>query len=655
MRLRAIKVLACLSILWAAPLLFGGDKAVVPDWVRQAAAEKLPTYPADTDAVILLKDQTYTVIGRNEYIEHLRVAARILRPSGVDIGHFGVRIEKKDKITALHGWALDAAGNEYEVRDKEFTDAAYAGGAYYLYDDDRFRTGKVPSQVGNVVAFECEVHRYPYLDEIEWGVQQDNPVRRAILTIQLPSSFEFKDAWYGLTPVKPTNLGQNRWQWTVTDIPGINQDEEHRPSFAALQSRMKLTVFGTGTEPATESWNSLGRWYNTLTADRRVTTPEITQKARDLTAGKTDFLSKTRAITDFMQAEIRYVSISIGIGGYQPHPAADIFHARYGDCKDKATLLSTMLHEVGIESDYVLIDMRRGAVKKDLPSSSFDHAILAIELPSGQSLDQLHSVISDKTGKKYLLFDPTNEYTPLGDIPYYLQDSYALLITPLGGEIVRTPVLEPDLNRSVRHGEFKLTLEGNLEGNFESKMVGFPADSNRSAFRRASDHDRMLMAERFASRSLHSAALKDLKLEALDKNLNALVLRFDVNSNKYAQVTGQLMLVRPRVLGVYALGLDRKERQYPVVLPATERNDDEYDIEIPAGYVVDDVPESKKVKSPFGSYESEIKVEGSKIHYKRTYISRALEIPTDQIAEFRSFQSQIAEDENAVVVLKKTN
>jgi hypothetical protein len=120
-------------------------------------------------------------------------------------------------------------------------------------------------------------------------------------------------------------------------------------------------------------------------------------------------------------------------------------------------------------------------------------------------------------------------------------------------------------------------------------------------------------------------------------------------------VSGPLLLVRPRVLGRDSMGLEKKERKYPIELPATVRVDDEYTIEIPAGYVVDDMPSPMKAESSFGSYESHIESDKSKLTYKRTFINRALEVPTDKIAEFRAFQLQIAEDENSVVVLKKTN
>ena len=134
-------------------------------------------------------------------------------------------------------------------------------------------------------------------------------------------------------------------------------------------------------KPRSPLWEGLGRWYSELTAGRRTASADITEKTRQLTASAPDFDAKVRTLASFMQTDIRYVAIEIGVGGFQPHPAGDVFHARYGDCKDKATLLSTMLKQVGIDSDYVLIDTDHGVVKPAVPSNFFDHAILAIELP----------------------------------------------------------------------------------------------------------------------------------------------------------------------------------------------------------------------------------------------------------------------------------
>jgi hypothetical protein len=629
------------------------DRAVVPDWVRQAASQTLPSYPSDTNAVVLLDDAVYTVISASEYVEHDRRVVKILRPTGEGEGTFAVHFHAGEKVNSVHGWSIDSSGHEFEVKDKDFLERAQVNES--LYEDVRFRVATVPASVtGSVVAFEAEARRHPYLEQIVWIPQELNPVRSSSLTVELPSGYEYKDLWLQMKPATPNRMAANRWQWTLTDLPPIKQ-EQHMPDFGALAGRMKITYFAPGVTTNTDSWNALGKWYEGLTSDRRNSTPEISAEAHRLADSKSDFVSKVRAITDFMQKEVRYVSIQIGVGGYQPHPAGDVFRARYGDCKDKATLLITMLHEVGVNAHYVIISTDRGVVRPEMPSSLFDHAIVAIEIPADAKSEHLHSLISDKAGKKYLLFDPTNPVTPLGEIPNYLQDSYALLVLPSGGEITRTPVLDPDYNHSVRKGKFKLTPEGTLDGKFEGTMTGYAADVNRDIYRSLSELERTQTAERFVARSLRAAAVKDLKLEALDHNTDELVLKFGVTSEKYAQISGPLMLVRPRVIGQHALGLERKERLYPIELPSTVEDEDEFEIELPSGYAIDDVPEPKKIDSSFASYQSEFNVDGSKITYKRKFVNRALEIPTDKIAEFRSFQNQIAEDENAVVVLKKVN
>ena len=99
--------------------------------------------------------------------------------------------------------------------------------------------------------------------------------------------------------------------------------------------------------PQEGTWQGIGEWYDALAHDRLVATPEIAAKAAELTAGKTDFYDKAEAIAEFVQQQIRYFAVEMGVGGYQPHAAADVFHGTYGDCKDKATLLSAMLSTRG--------------------------------------------------------------------------------------------------------------------------------------------------------------------------------------------------------------------------------------------------------------------------------------------------------------------
>ena len=168
--------------------------------------------------------------------------------------------------------------------------------------------------------------------------------------------------------------------------------------------------------PTEGSWQSIGEWYQTISKDRLVPTPEIAAKAKELVGDKTDFYDKTEAIAEFVQRQVRYFVIEMGIGGYQPHYAGDIFHNRYGDCKDKATLLTAMLSTVGVHGALVMVDHRRGVIDPDAPSIVGDHMIAAIEIPKGYSSPKLRSVVTSKTGRQYLIFDPTWIKPPLASL-----------------------------------------------------------------------------------------------------------------------------------------------------------------------------------------------------------------------------------------------
>jgi transglutaminase-like putative cysteine protease len=159
-----------------------------------------------------------------------------------------------------------------------------------------------------------------------------------------------------------------------------------RPSEMALAGRMTLHYSPPGTSAASQgTWQGIGEWYQTLSKDRLVATPEIIAKAKELAAGKTDFYDRTEAIAEFVQKQVRYFVIEMGIGGYQPHFAGDIFRNRYGDCKDKATLLSAMLSAVDIHAALVMVDSHRGVIDPDAPSIVGNHMIAAIEIPKGYS------------------------------------------------------------------------------------------------------------------------------------------------------------------------------------------------------------------------------------------------------------------------------
>src|SRR6202451_994022 len=170
------------------------------------------------------------------------------------------------------------------------------------------------------------------------------------------------------------------------------------PPFAASECCMAIKYFPRAPKlraKSSGSWNDIGIWYASLTNASRVASPELQQKVSQLTAGISDPFQKMQVLANYVQQQIRYAAIEIGIGGYQPHPAADVFTHQYGDCKDKATLLGSMLKQIGIESYYVLIHTNRGFVQPGFPSTDFNHAIIAIHLPDSVPDGAFGGIVTD--------------------------------------------------------------------------------------------------------------------------------------------------------------------------------------------------------------------------------------------------------------------
>lgn len=627
----------------------------VPDWVKQAAAQPLGSYPPETKAVVLLDQTDYTVTGSGEYVEHSRNVVKILRPDGSDSQELSVGLDSKDKLQSIHAWTIDKDGREYEVKEKEFMQESEHPD-WVLYSDDRSMTAKPPAPLpGSVIAFEYEVRRHEWINEIGWIFQDRIPVLQAVFTLQLPAGWGYRASWIRGTEVQPVLMGDNRWQWTLKNVPGLAEEREAMmPSFLSLAGRASFSYFGPGESGShAASWPQVGLWYSGLTQNRFSATPEISAKVKELISGKPDFAARLLALTSFVQSEIRYVAIEVGIGGAQPHPAGDVFHYRYGDCKDKVTLLKAMLAEAGIHSSYVLVDTRRGFINPTVPSSWGNHAIIAIELPEEIKAEKYLSTVTTKSGKRYIIFDPTDEYSPVGLMRSDLQNSYGLLVTDQGGELIRIPLLQPDWNQIVRKGHFVLAADGSLSGEVSEDRSGDSATEERERLHYSDQRKRTNDFERWLGHSLQGFTLESMSFEQADQPTKDLLLDYKFSAPQYAQTRGPLMLVRPRVIDEKSSYVEHKPRRYPIELTGTTRQTDAYEIDLPKEYQVDDIPTPAKIDVGFASYQSKIEADGGKLRYWREYIVRDVSIPPEKFADWVKLQGEIGADENAAVVLKK--
>jgi hypothetical protein len=652
--MRAIRSLLAVAIFAAAFSNFvaGSNPPPVnlPDWMQQAATKPVGTYSDETKAVILLDETSIRVLSADQLVEHCRRVVKILRPEGRGEATFGTVVREKDKVSDLHAWGVDSAGHKFEVKTKEFNSTARY--QEELYTDIKAMYATVPgAAVGGVFAFEYDVQTSTYLNEYDWIPQGSTPVKDASLTVELPAAWEFDAVWANAESTKPQSVGPNKWKWTMSDIAAL-EEEPFRPSASSLAKRLEVSFYGGGMKRNSGSWANIGTWYKGLSDPRRTPTPEIRAAAQALAAGRSGFDAQVRAVASFLQTDVRYVAISIGIGGHQPHFAGDVFRHKYGDCKDKAALMATMLEELGYHSEMVLVDTNRGSVKPDVPCVRFDHAILAIQLPSSVPDDAYPSMVKTKDGFRWAIFDPTNSYTPFGLIPYYEQNSYAL-ITTAPGELVRLPLIRPEISANEYAGKFSLGTDGVLSGNVVQRLTGESASRLRGSLAMYDGTDRSKFLELVANSSLKQASVEAPEFEnlkAIDKDL---IIKYKLSMSGYAQHAGTLLLVRPRVLADKALDLPMKKRHYDLELSTSRHDRDVYEITIPAGYVVDELPDNTHVDVGFAMYDAKIESVGNAIRYTREYVVRDPQIAISKMDDVKKLQIAIGADQFATAVLKK--
>jgi transglutaminase-like putative cysteine protease len=656
-----IKIRAFVSFLLGGALLLGvpaARSADAPAWLTDAAKQALPaSLPKDVVAVVLYSGQQTIVKPDGETETRYREVDKILRPEGKHYGTVAIYFSKMTPITYLKAWSIPADGKIYEVKERDAAETQIAGGEFY--DDLKLKLLDIPaSDAGNVVGYEYVQKDRPFIFLDTWDFQRRIPVLRAVYTLQLPDGWKYDSDWVNYNQLPPQSSASNEFTWQLNNILPVTVEDD-MPPWRAVAGRLDVKYFSPQNTLQSEqagSWHDLGLWYSSLVASRRDSTPEIQAEVASLTASAKTPLEKIQAITSYVQRHIRYVAIEIGIGGFQPHTAGDVFKNQYGDCKDKVTLLAAMLKDAGIDSYYSLAQIDRGIIQPQFASAGvFNHAILAIRLPSDVPTTNLYATVDDPKLSKLLFFDPTDEYTPVGYLPDTEQDNYVLVATPDGGQLVHLPILAPATNRLMRIGQFTVTSTGNLTGSVREIRWGGPAVESRAEYLQVAPKDRAKLVDQFLGTFLDNFQLQSASVGNLTQFDQSFTLDYTLAAPDYAKEIGDLIVLRPRVLGEKGSpDIASSTRKYPVEFSEATLQTDQFDFTLPAGYKVDDLPAPVKVDCGFISYQSHFSVSGNVLHYARSFQVNRVIVPVSDLAQLRSALGAIAADERSSVILKRS-
>lgn len=636
-----------------------------PSWLIELSEKPVPELPPETEAVYLWNEQSLTYKPDGLMIRRGRQAIKILRPGGIERARLLVRANTfNTKVRRMSGWVVNPDKSSRSLNIKDAISSSLAPDT--LYWDVRLMALALPDVTReSLLGFEWEEEIQPISLEDVFGFQSRFPMLSGRYSLSFPSYVEPVFDWINWKQAEPKSKDDARQklkniEFEIGDVPAI-QEEPLMPPDEAIAARLLVRLRPSGLPRyglPFYTWKDMGLWYEGLSRERRLPNKAIKDIALELAGNVDNTRSKIERLAEFVQREIRYVSIQIGIGGYQPHEASSILENRYGDCKDKATLLAAMLESLGIESYYVIVNVFRQAVAPDSPVSlfSFNHAILAIKLQERSLFEGAEAIIHDPELGALLIFDPTMVHTPLGRLPYYLRGSSGLLVAGNSSKLIQLPASAAENNRLNRAGKFVLESDGSLSGEVTETLSGVYAERTRMKLQEKDEAGRKRDLEKSLSASLPSFDLKEYEFQNLDRATENLIIHYSFTCSSYVKRAGNFLNFRPGILEVledFDIFKQKEKRRYPVMFSSVLSGQDEFEIELPEDYALHQTPDLFEISNDFAEYSAQFELNQRKLLLRRRISIKQDFLPASRFEEVINFFGSVSFEGRRSLILKQ--
>lgn len=639
--------------LFTASLCVAGEDA--PSWVKEAASMAAPKYESKVPAVVLLSEQRISIDDSGKRVINSRKVVRVLTRDGRREAH-AVEFYRggTSKVKELHAWLVSSMGQASQLPKDRTVDISAA--ANDVYSDVRGRVIDADKEAspGTVFAYEAVTEDKSIFTQFSWSFQDRLPTLRSRFTLTMPDGWRAESVSFNSKKIEPVVSGTTQ-TWEMRDLPFIDP-EPAGPAARALAPRIGVTFFPPravkNAGPSFATWQDVSMFQYGLAQDRQTESPEMTARTKQLIANAKSEFERIAAIAKFVQ-RINYIAIETNLGrgdGYRPHAAADVFAKSYGDCKDKANLMRTMLKIAGIESYLTAIySGDRSFARPEWPSPyEFNHMIIAVKLT--EPVD-VASVLEHPSLGKLLFFDPTDDSIPPGYLPPHEQNSHALVIAAEKGELVKVPVTPPVQNRVEREAEVSVADNGTANIKLRERSFGETAAVIRHRQARATEDENRRSVEGWLARA--ASAPNVSKYEGAQAADGAYERTVEYSSPAFAQdMQGHLLLVKPSPAPFFSAYFSDPRRKHPVLLESHSQSET-VRVVAPSGYQVDEVPQGVKFETPFGKFTSAYSEELGSVMVKRTLEIRASTVPVENYTELRDFFSHVLGSVQAPVVFVK--
>ena len=608
----------------------------IPDSLKQNA-----------NSVVRLNQLDINITSQKSMTLKSVVATTVLNELGLEDLSLSKVYDKNRKISSIQATVYDASGKELKsYKRKDFKDSSVADGFSIFSDNRMLYLNYTPVVYPFTMVFETEIETSNTAFIPSWSPVDDYLVstENASLKINFKPDLQIRKKEANFSSKYPIEKSEssNMISYSAKNLVAKKR-EELSPSFFQI---FPVVYFALGNfqlenvEGNSTDWNSFGKWYYTSLLEDTEEIPEETQlKLKQLINGEKNPIEIAKIIYKYVQEKTRYVSVQVGIGGWKPMLAKDVDKLGYGDCKALTNYTRSLLKSVGVTSYYTVVN----ANHNDTVDLQADFA----------SLQGNHVILTIPDGKELIWLECTSQIHPFGFQGDFTDDRNVLIIKPEGGEIVKTKTYTETESSKTTKGSYKISEEGNLSGVVAIVSKGLEYNSE---FRK----ERFSREEQIKSYKEDFANINNLKINKIVINNNKDKIEFienlELEAEGYAQNSGGKLMFALNAFDQNSYVPKKyRTREFPFEIDRGYTNEDDIEVTIPTGFIVEAKPNGIEQSNEFGSYKIEFNVlNPSKIVCKRKLVLKKGFYDKSKFEEYRKFREIIAKNDNSKVVITKT-
>lgn len=608
----------------------------------QAAPEK-EDFP-EASAIILLADEAMEVSPEQSAVYNLRAVIKILDERGkknfseVIIGYDSTY----ERPQLEYARTIKPDGRVIRVGKKHIRDVTkYLN--FPLYSNARALIISMPEvSQGAVIEYKLKIHKNRLINKkdfvLSYWIQENEPIIKANFKVIIPEGKDLNIRslnegynYFGakLEPEVFQASGKIVYEWKLENVPQIIP-ESNMPTLTKIDPVVLLSTF--------DSWDTVYKWWWGLAQDKIRADSQIRQKVRELIDGLDSQEEKARAIYNFCAQKIRYVAVEYGQAGYEPHRASDIFFNKYGDCKDQAILLVTMMREAGISAHPVLIgtDDHFNLIE-DFPAPLFDHCIAAVRLKDED-----------------IFLDPTAQTCSFGDLPLGDQERKVLIFRDDESyDIKSTPLYSSQHNRVVHILDIILDESEAMQANKEVFSYGFYNQLQRAwLIYTQPEQIRQTLEETIQEISL-GARLNEYRVDNLEDLDKDLVLSYNFQGPEYWTRAGNLRIL-PQLANLDSSLAVKESRVYPLDFELCDTEEKYFKINLPPGYKIKYLPQAIELDNEWINFNCDYSSQEGIIYFKQKRSLKKKNIDIKEYLEFKeSYQDLLRRIKQRIVLEKE--